>query len=963
MSTQPHSFDADALLAEAGSLHALARQLARDSHAADDLVQDTLLTALERPPQRDGGWSGLRGWLATVLRNRARQRHRGDERRRVREQHVARAEATEGDAGDVEARMLLLRRLADAIAALPEPQRSAVTLRWIDGHTPAEVARAQGITPEAARQRLSRATDVLRRTLDHDYRNRAEWSAIALVLPHSSSATTIASASATKGILMSTTTKIAASVLVVALAVFLVVRPWNHADADAKVAEAHVDPTGNAAKDRTKAEPEVPREQTSAQPVVAREAAVSPPQPTPSTSAIDRERDLHGIVLDPRNRPIAGARIEVTHRNSDGYATFSFAEPIPPGPAPLIATTTSAEDGTFSVALPPGRPHALRVHAGAFADARIGNCSAGERVVVHMSAGASVHGTVKRKMDGSSVEGALVVGYPWSPGRALADPEKAFFTRTDADGRYAATGVAAGAFQVWVQPKDAPDPPWPGRLDIVAGAELSLDFVVESGKTLHGRVTDERTSAPIFDALVGEGGWRERFVHTDRNGEYQYKGCPDRQVRLLSVIADGYGKQNVVVPVLETGTTQTVDVKLSRGRVVRCRVVARDGTPLAGALAAAVAYGDGKNAGDIDERTATSGTDGKVEIGSVRADLSHVLFVRKEGFGTAVHDLPPNELESNVVDLGDVALDPMAIVSGVVVDGKGLPIPAQPVSLVGSNADRAAAGGSDPNSKRVESRPVDRYVVSRRARTDDLGRFSFADVAPGEFRVRAWLEGVEDPGEAVAHVTSGSRVTDLKIVLDEGLVIEGTVFGPDGNAVDRASVSTSGFVGGQSKQVKGQTRMVGGHQVTMTAETNSRGHFRLVGLVEGSYNLSFFCWDEHAETRFAPSEAKQVPAGTKDVVVRLRKLARIEGVVQEDDGTPVPQATVIAHVPGQGPIAERGQPDGSFFIDVSEGDIADLECHRPNDGPHSAKSGKQENGTVRGIAAGTKGVVLRFPPR
>jgi hypothetical protein len=51
MDARPPAIDPDALLAEAGFLHALARDLARDAAAAEDLVQDTLLTALERPPR------------------------------------------------------------------------------------------------------------------------------------------------------------------------------------------------------------------------------------------------------------------------------------------------------------------------------------------------------------------------------------------------------------------------------------------------------------------------------------------------------------------------------------------------------------------------------------------------------------------------------------------------------------------------------------------------------------------------------------------------------------------------------------------------------------------------------------------------------------------------------------------------------------------------------------------------
>jgi hypothetical protein len=210
--------------------------------------------------------------------------------------------------------------------------------------------------------------------------------------------------------------------------------------------------------------------------------------------------------------------------------------------------------------------------------------------------------------------------------------------------------------------------------------------------------------------------------------------------------------------------------------------------------------------------------------------------------------------------------------------------------------------------------------------------------------VRTWLAGIEDPVEVAAHVTAGARVTGLKLVLDEGLAIEGHVFGPDGNPVEHASLRTSRTTGTRTQ---------------LNAETDAQGRFRMIGLVEGAYDLSVFCWDEHSETRFAPANAARVPAGSRDVIVRLRNVARIEGFVREVDGTPVPVATVIARVggPGGAPIAERGNADGSFFVDVAEGDVADLEAHRPGE------TSPVQSARLVGVKAGTKNVELRLPPR
>ena len=60
------------LLGQREWLHALARSLVGDASLADDVVQDTWLAALSRPPAaRSGGQ--VRAFLATVLRRAARR--------------------------------------------------------------------------------------------------------------------------------------------------------------------------------------------------------------------------------------------------------------------------------------------------------------------------------------------------------------------------------------------------------------------------------------------------------------------------------------------------------------------------------------------------------------------------------------------------------------------------------------------------------------------------------------------------------------------------------------------------------------------------------------------------------------------------------------------------------------------------------------------------------------------------
>jgi len=77
---------AESYLEHAAWVRQLAHALVFDSSQVDDVVQQTWLELLRRPPQDD---RNPRGWLATVARNAARQIGRSESRRQEREQRAA----------------------------------------------------------------------------------------------------------------------------------------------------------------------------------------------------------------------------------------------------------------------------------------------------------------------------------------------------------------------------------------------------------------------------------------------------------------------------------------------------------------------------------------------------------------------------------------------------------------------------------------------------------------------------------------------------------------------------------------------------------------------------------------------------------------------------------------------------------------------------------------------------------
>lgn len=139
----------------------IAAHLGHRSGDAEDLVQETFLAALESAGRFDAE-RRLVPWLIGILVNQARRQHR----RRNRSPDPTRLPTIpEVDpaiaAEDGEFREELARQLR----ALPTNYRLSLTLRWVHGLSPIEIAHATGEPPATVRTRLRRGQEILRQTL------------------------------------------------------------------------------------------------------------------------------------------------------------------------------------------------------------------------------------------------------------------------------------------------------------------------------------------------------------------------------------------------------------------------------------------------------------------------------------------------------------------------------------------------------------------------------------------------------------------------------------------------------------------------------------------------------------------------------------------------------------------------------------------------------------------------------
>ena len=154
------------LLAQSAWVRRLAHGLIADPQAAEDLAQDAWVAAIQRPPVHA---SNLRGWFSKLMRNLARERHRGESRRAAREERSARPE---GD--DPSARFAVHRDLVDAVDSLAEPWRHTIVLRFFEGLSLKEIAERDDTSVATVNSRLRRAMALLRERLD-DGSGRKAW--------------------------------------------------------------------------------------------------------------------------------------------------------------------------------------------------------------------------------------------------------------------------------------------------------------------------------------------------------------------------------------------------------------------------------------------------------------------------------------------------------------------------------------------------------------------------------------------------------------------------------------------------------------------------------------------------------------------------------------------------------------------------------------------------------------------
>jgi hypothetical protein len=442
--------------------------------------------------------------------------------------------------------------------------------------------------------------------------------------------------------------------------------------------------------------------------------------------------------------------------------------------------------------------------------------------------------------------------------------------KTDSNGFYRLTGIAAGYYLVWpramayVMPSEGVSGRAGKTVNLSDGEQVeAVDFALAPGGVITGKITDhlggpviaqrvslrrytaDNRTAPVLSPTSGQS-----MFETDDRGIYRLFGL-QAGLYILSVGAEGVSRTNKAyartfypgvndekeaktIKVIEGGETTDIDIKLPRpeklyeakGRVVD----AGAGRPLAGVQISYSSLNDGPGGGATGMAAEPTDAQGEFVIQGLPAG-KYAALMRTDSGSEYYSDPTQFEIHEGAVEGLEVKAYRCASISGVVViEGASDPEILKHVTDVKIDVFPS-------QSQRLQT-PF--FGSSQMARSD--GAFRLDGLRPGANRISASDTGrnlslrlarVERDGADIREsieLAAGEQVVGLKVVMAYGSgVIRGQVAVSNGTLRPDLQLLVSAM---RLNAVSGMS--------ARPAQVDARGKFVIEGLAPGEYELRLF---------------------------------------------------------------------------------------------------------------------------
>ncbi len=899
------------LLAHDAWIRSLASRLVRDEHAAQDVVQDAWMEALEKPPRKPGP---LRSWMRRVVRSFALMRHRTDAHRRQREERAARGESLPSVAEMLDREETRIR-VARAVASLEEPCRSTVLYRYFEGLPPREIAARLDVSVSAVHERLRRGLQKLRARLDRDFGDRKSWCAALVPLIGKVSMGAAAGGASTSiltgALIMSTKVKIGiAALLVVGTATTFMFWPREEEPRLPAVpgTEEHR-PTAAPVKKTTEAAAPATNGRDDTE-VPARKTAA--PGKKPAAVLVPKRGSIVGTVTDLEGTPLPGATV----------AAFRYVLGIVE--MKIMTSARTNEHGEYELKPIHGRCLLGASDAGHYTERRF--ASPFTRQDFRLGKPGTLRGKIVFATTREPCADVTVAVYRSDPMDAMTrlswythNRPPVISVRSIPDGTYRIEGLRPGAYRVRILSCEAPQThSMSEAVSVEAGRESVKDFVVGRGFVFTGRVTDKDTGEPVAGARVTLVANERKLGITDDEGRYTVQGLEwDLVVGAFGEVkAQGYRNGSFVFHNNNFNSPFTKDFTLRRAAEVNGRVLDPAGEKVAGArvgfFGSVILERNRWNRSLSSSQHVTTGADGSFSLSTPASTRGFQLSAAKEGFAWGTSErivLKRGEKKEGVV----IRLGKGGRIRGRVQDETGAPVA----------------------SARVNVR-TDRDKIFKSIDTRADGCYELEAVHDGVHGMDVYPPGLAHGG-CSAYMTakrsgvavSEGQVTEINWVLRPGSMIAGRVVDENGHPVAGAAVRAL------RPEMRGR---VFPDRPVRTAISGAEGRFRIEGFEEIATKYLL----EARKIGYEPAYGKAAETGQTDLLLTVKALKKLEGrVVDAATGQPVPEFRIhgsYEYKPGkQGSLYPRRHGSAMSFADF-EGRFSmhlppgkyEIEAHTPD---------------------------------